>query len=89
MLAEPEVFEYEMRIMDKKLGDRVIKWRPGDTESRKKAKKIFDEHIKNGGLAYRYRDKLSDGEVIHEFDPEADRIAMMPKMVLSPPMAGG
>ena len=67
---------------DSRLGDKRIRWKPGDSDSLAKAKAFFDERIKRGFLAYKIgRKGVTKGEVIREFDPKASRIMMIPQQV--------
>ncbi|WP_309493167.1 hypothetical protein [Candidatus Hecatella orcuttiae] len=63
------------------LENKKVKWSESDPSSVEEAKKIFQEKLKQGWLAYKRKKHLR--KVTTEFDPEADEIT------LAPPVAGG
>jgi hypothetical protein len=73
----------EMAVLDH-TGDTKITWDADSKDEVDAARATFDKLKKKGYLAYRVvgRDETK-GEVIREFDPDAERI------ILSPPMVGG
>jgi len=49
--TEPKDDENVLRVMDRELGDRKIKWKPGNSASVKKAKAKFEE-LRSKGYAF-------------------------------------
>ena len=73
----------ELAIMDR-TGDTKILWDRTKPEEVENARASFDRLRRSGYLAYTVTGKDgSRGEMITEFDPNAERI------ILSPPMVGG
>lgn len=72
----------ELIAMDR-TGDTRIIWDPQKADEVSAARKLFDELKGKRYLAYKVKKDGSKGEVIREFDPEAERI------ILAPPMTGG
>ena len=65
-------------------GDTKVSWDPSNTGEVALAKKVFDEGKAKGFAAYKTKGgEWRKGEQIKTFDPEAERI------ILIPPMAGG
>lgn len=71
----------EMRILGR-TGDTKILWNVDNKEEIKSAKEIFEKRIKEGWSAFK-EESGEKGERIKIFDPNADRI------ILVPPIAGG
>jgi hypothetical protein len=67
--------------MDSK-GDTQWQWDRETEVGLKESKQVFEKHFQGGFLAYMI-DQANEGTVIREFDPEAEKIVMVP------PMAGG
>lgn len=72
----------ELVILDQ-TGDTKIIWDPEKTEEVAHARETFDKLRKKGYAAYSVNKKGDKGEVIREFDPDAE------KMILAPQMVGG
>lgn len=72
----------EMAILDA-TGDTKVIWDPHNPDEVAAAKAQFDTLKKKGFIAYTVNKKGDKGEVIREFDPNAEKI------ILSPPLAGG
>lgn len=70
-------------IVDKLKGDKRIHWEPDNKKDISKVKKLFDQKLKDGYLAYTFDEESKQARQIREFDETADRI------VLQPPMGGG
>ncbi len=65
-----------------KAGDLKINWNKSDDKEVDEARKAFDDHIAKGGLAYTaYGKNFEKGEQIKKFDPNAERIVLVPQMV--------
>jgi hypothetical protein len=72
-----------MAILDR-LGDTKVMWDKNDPNEVAAAKATFDSLKAKGFLAYSVKGKKGDkGEVIKQFDPEAERL------IMSPPLVGG
>jgi len=65
-------------------GHDVIEWKEEDPSTLDKAKKIFEEKLKQGWQAF--IKGVKDWEEIKEFDPKIDKILLLPS---SKPLAGG
>lgn len=72
----------ELRIMDGS-GDTKIIWDSDQPEEVKVARETFKKLRKKGYNAYSVRRLGEKGEVVTEFDPDAEKI------ILAPPMSGG
>lgn len=72
----------ELYILDP-TGDTRLQWSKNNPDEVAYARERFNELKAKRYLAYRVDRKGKQGEVIHEFDPAAERI------VLSPPLVGG
>jgi hypothetical protein len=58
-------------------GDTRLMWDPTDRDETKIARAAFDKAKARGMLAYSVNPKDgSKGQVIHEFDPQAEKIIM-------------
>jgi len=62
-------------------GDTRIQWDKLDPEQVSKAQAKFDELKKKGYAGYSVNKKGDKGEVLHTFDPNSERVIMMPPMV--------
>lgn len=69
-----------MNVLDRS-GDTRIEWNPAVPEEVSMAKKAFDEAKKKKYLTYRLRADGTQGELIREFDPRAERIVATPQTV--------
>jgi hypothetical protein len=72
----------ELAVMDTS-GDTKIMWDSGNKDEVDNARETFNRLKKKGYLAYTIKGKGDKGEVIKEFDPEAERI------IMAPPAIGG
>jgi hypothetical protein len=72
----------EMCVMDES-GDTKIIWDSKNADEVDNAREQFNRLLKKGFIAYTVAKNGKQGEIIREFDPEAEKI------ILSPPMAGG
>jgi hypothetical protein len=72
----------ELVILDH-TGDTKIIWDAEKADEVESAKETFLKLKKKGYLAYKVDRKGEKGEVIRDFDPEAE------KMILAPPTVGG
>lgn len=72
----------EMAILDG-TGDTKIIWDPHNKDETDAAKAQFDTLKKKGFIAYTVNKNGDKGEIIKEFDKNAEKI------ILSPPMVGG
>lgn len=71
----------EIRIMDPIAGDIKMEWdRYNETEVAA-AREAFDKAKKKGMFFYKLKKDGSTGELLKEFDPSAERIVGMPKVV--------
>lgn len=64
-------------------GHTPIQWSKDNPDQVKAAKARFDELKAKRYMAYRVNRSGGQGEIIHDFDPNAERI------ILNPPMVGG
>lgn len=74
--------ESMMATMDEK-GDTPVRWNRSLPTEVEIARAAFDSARKRGYAAYKMSEAGAKGEVIHTFDPAAERI------ILAPPMVGG
>lgn len=72
-----------LRILDPKVGDIKLIWDSENEDEVELAKEQFKKARKKGFTAFEVEKKGKKGERIDEFDPEAERIIMIP------PVAGG
>ena len=72
----------QLREMSKK-GDLKLLWDSDNEQEVSAAKEVFDKRIKEGWAAFGEKRFGGKGERIKVFDPEDERI------VLVPPIAGG
>ena len=64
-------------------GDTKLIWNPNNTDEVESAKRTFNDLRKKGFLAYKVNADGSKGEVLTEFDVNAEKI------ILAPPLRGG
>lgn len=64
-------------------GDTRITWDPENEVEVKEVRKTFKRLKDKGYLAYSVKEDGERKEVVHEFDPSAEKI------ILAPPMQGG
>lgn len=72
----------ELIILDH-TGDTKLIWDPEKAEEVEHARETFSKLKKKGYLAYSVNRKGDKGEVLKEFDPDAE------KMILAPATVGG
>lgn len=72
----------ELRILDV-TGDIKFTWDKDKEEEVEQARRAFNDMKKKGYLAYKVKRDGSKGEVIREFDAEAEMI------IMSKPLQGG
>lgn len=72
----------ELLVLDVS-GDTKIIWDPDKPEEVENARETFNRLRKKGYAAYSVNRKGDKGEVIREFDPEAE------KLILAPATVGG
>jgi len=66
-----------------RVGDVKISWNSSNREEVKTAKETFDKKISQGWSAFEEKFSGTKGDRIKEFDPDAQRI------ILVPPITGG
>jgi len=71
-----------LAILDK-TGDTRIIWDPDNETEVENARRTFDELIKKRFQAFKVKGNGQKGEVVREFDPEAE------KLILAPALVGG
>jgi len=70
-----------LRCIDEN-GDTKIIWDRGNRDEVEAARETFNRLKKKGYLAYEVKGKEGNkGDVIDEFNPEAERLIMAPRMV--------
>lgn len=74
--------ERELIVLDQ-TGDTKIIWDSDKAEEVDQARETFNKLKKKGYMAYKVNKKGEQGEVIREFDPDAE------KMILAPQTVGG
>ena len=72
-----------LRILDPKMGDIKLIWDSENEDEVELVKKQFREAKKKGFSPFAVKKNGQKGERIEEFDPEAEKIIMVP------PVAGG
>ncbi len=70
----------EMRVMDH-TGDTKIIWNSENKDETDAARETFNRLTKKGHKAYMVKKDGEKGEVITEFDPDAEKIILAPQMV--------
>lgn len=73
----------EMAVMDPQAGDLKVKWDPANADEVAAAKAQFDALRAKGFAAYKLGRSGKQKDVLHTFDPTAE------KMILRPAMVGG
>jgi len=71
-----------MAIMSHR-GDTKLIWNPNNTDEVENARRSFTELRAKGYIAYSVSPDGSKGEILREFDPNAEKI------ILAPPLRGG
>ena len=74
--------DFSMAVMGAE-GDIKTIWNKNNTEEVENARETFDKMKKKGFIAYKVTGEGGKGEVLHEFDPNVE------KMILIPQMQGG
>lgn len=69
----------ELAVMDGS-GDTKVMWSAGNQDEIANARRTFTDLKAKGFLAYKVTGDGSKGEVIREFDANAERIIMSPQM---------
>ena len=72
----------EMAIIDH-TGDTKLIWDPDNNAEVEAAREMFNSLRKKGHVAYKVDRKGDKGEIITEFDKDAEKI------ILAPPVRGG
>lgn len=72
--------KHELIVLDR-TGDTKIIWDSTKQVEVDNAKKQFDELKKKGYMAYSVKKNGDKGELLHEFDSEAEKIILAPRMV--------
>lgn len=62
-------------------GDVKLMWDSANEVETEAARTLFNETKAKGHLAYTVNADGEKAEVVHEFDPKAERIIMAPQMV--------
>ena len=62
-------------------GDSQFSWDPTVPAEVKHARGIFDEAIRQGFPVFRVRGRGAKGERLHDFEPEAERLIVVPAMM--------
>jgi hypothetical protein len=70
----------ELVVMDRS-GDTKIIWDSSKPDEVDTARQTFDRLRKKGYMAYSVKKGGDKGEVIREFDPDAEKIILAPQMV--------
>lgn len=70
----------ELRTMCPSMGDIKTIWDSSKKEEVKMAKEQFDKLKKEGYIAFKVKKDGSKGEVMKDFDPDAEKIILAPKM---------
>lgn len=80
MLAEETTTVHELRVMDR-TGDTKIIWDAGKPDEVAAARRTYDDLKKKGYMAYAVKKNGDKGELIHDFDVDAEKIILAPRMV--------
>jgi len=80
MTMQSETPKHEMAIQDAS-GDTKIMWSKDNEDEVEVARETFNKLIKKGFAAFRVEGKKGDkGEQIRAFDPDAERLIMIPQL---------
>ena len=71
----------ELRIMDKDAGDLKVIWNKDNVDEVEAAESQFDSLITKGFSAYKVDKKGEPGKMVTKFDPDAEKIIMVPKIM--------
>jgi hypothetical protein len=72
--------QHELCVLDR-TGDTKIIWDSTKKDEVATARKSFDDLKKKGYMAYSVKKNGEKGELLHEFDEEAEKIILAPRMV--------
>jgi len=72
-----------LHVMDPKQGDLKVIWDSENEDEVELAERQFDEAKEKGFLAFKVKKDGGKGQQIKEFDPDSEKIIMIP------PIAGG
>lgn len=72
--------KHELCILDR-TGDTKIVWDSTKKDEVDNVKEQYDKLKKKGYMAYSVKKNGEKGELLHEFDPEAEKIILAPRMV--------
>ena len=70
----------ELAMLDA-TGDTKLLWNRGNQIEVEAAKELFKKLKKKNYIAYTVKDDGKQGEIIHSFDPNLERIIMMPPII--------
>ncbi len=70
-----------LSVLDPKKGDIKLIWDSENEDEVELAEKQFEKALKKDFTAYAVKGKGAKGEKIKEFDPEMERIIMVPPAV--------
>ena len=70
-------------VIDRVKGDKRIQWEEQNKKDIAKAKRLFNQKLKDGWLAFGFKEGEKDGDMLRQFSEEYDRI------IMQPPFAGG
>lgn len=70
-----------LSVLDPKQGDIKVVWNSENDDEVALAKKQFKEALKKNFTAYAVKGKGKKGEKLEEFDPDLERIIMVPPAV--------
>lgn len=70
----------ELMVLDN-TGDQRLQWDPTNSSEVRDARDRFDSFKKKGYAAYKVNKAGQEAELIHTFDPDAERLIMRPPMV--------
>lgn len=72
--------KHELCVLDR-TGDTKIIWDSTKKDEVSNAKRTFDDLKKKGYMAYSVKKNGEKGELLQEFDEEAEKIILAPRMV--------
>jgi hypothetical protein len=72
--------KHELCILDR-TGDTKIIWDSTKKDEVSNAKRTFDDLKKKGYMAYAVKKDGGKGELLHDFDEEAEKIILAPRLV--------
>ena len=74
------MLKHTMRIADRN-GDTTVSWETTNQEQVAAAQQQFEALVKQGFTAYAFKNAGEAGEVTKTFNPEVERILVMPQVV--------